>query len=99
MSSAPKGDQHFDVGVRRGDQMVDSLEQGLEGRSIEQRDVIESREQHQANAGVKGVLAGFLTGSVMRKMMCIHISFFGHQASATAGALTIAGQPPSNLIN
>ena len=71
--------------------MADSLEQDLEGRSIEQLDVIESREQHQANTGVKGVLAGFLTGGVMCEMMCIYISFFGHQASVTARTLRVAG--------
>ena len=71
--------------------MIDSLEQDLEGRSIEQLDVIEPREQHQANTGVKGVLAGFLAGGVMRKMMCIHIGFSGHQTAVTAGALAVTG--------
>ena len=71
--------------------MVDPLEQDLEGRGIEQLDVIKPREQHQANAGIKGILANLLAGSVVREVVCIHIGFSGHQTPVTAWALAIAG--------
>ncbi|MEA9429415.1 hypothetical protein VCX68_23845 [Aeromonas caviae] len=71
--------------------MIDSLEQDLEGRSSDQLDVIEPREQHQTNAGVKSILAGFLAGGVMSEMMCIYIGFSGHQTPVTARARTVAG--------
>ncbi len=59
-------------------------------------DIIKSRKQHQANTGVKGLLASFLAGGVMRKMMCIHNGLSCSQTPVTAGAIVVAMQGSSS---